>query len=200
MRRKSEELMKQIQEFSEGFYQRNLRSPYMSEIGAALGIAKSTAQKYLVEMNARGMLSYHAGEIVTEKIQKVDTSITSMGILGSVSCGTPDLAEEYVEQYVSFPTALFGKGEFFILRANGESMIGAGIDDGDLVVVRKQSEANEGQIVVALIENETTLKRLYFDPKTYEVVLHPENERFHDIRVKSCVIQGVAVHVLKSLE
>ena len=110
----------------------------MSEIGAALGIAKSTAQKYLVEMNARGMLSYHAGEIVTEKIQKVDTSITSMGILGSVSCGTPDLAEEFVEQYVSFPTALFGKGEFFILRANGESMIGAGIDDGDLVVVRKQ--------------------------------------------------------------
>lgn len=141
----------------------------MSEIGAALGIAKSTAQKYLVEMNAREMLSYHAGEIATEKIQKVDTFITSMGILGSVSCGTADLAEEYVEQYVSFPTALFGKGEFFILRANGESIIGAGIDDGDLVVVRKQSEAKEGQIVVALIENETILKRLYFDPETVSV-------------------------------
>ena len=64
--------MDQIREFAEGFYQKNLRSPYMSEIGAALGIAKSTAQKYLVEMNARGMLSYHAGEIVTEKIQKID--------------------------------------------------------------------------------------------------------------------------------
>lgn len=55
MRRKREDLMDQIREFAEGFYQKNLRSPYMSEIGAALGIAKSTAQKYLVEMNARGM-------------------------------------------------------------------------------------------------------------------------------------------------
>lgn len=200
MRQKSVELMERIQNYVEEFYQRNLRAPYMSEIGSALGIAKSTAQKYLVEMNARGMLSYHAGEIMTEKIQKIDTSITSMGILGSVSCGLPDLAEENVEQYVSFPTSLFGKGEFFILRANGESMIGAGIDDGDLVVIRKQSEANKGQIVVALIDNQTTLKRLFFDDVNQEIILHPENEQFEDIRVKSCMIQGVAVHVLKSLE
>ena len=200
MRQKSVELMERIQNYVEEFYQRNLRAPYMSEIGSALGIAKSTAQKYLVEMNARGMLSYHAGEIMTEKIQKIDTSITSIGILGSVSCGLPDLAEENVEQYVSFPTSLFGKGEFFILRANGESMIGAGIDDGDLVVIRKQSEANKGQIVVALIDNQTTLKRLFFDDVNQEIILHPENEQFEDVRVKSCMIQGVAVHVLKSLE
>ena len=95
--------------------------------------------------------------------------------------------------------SLFGTGEFFILRANGESMIEAGIEDGDLVVIRKQEHANEGDIIVALVENETTLKRYYLDKKGQKVRLHPENKTMEDFFVRTCRIQGVAVNVVKSL-
>ena len=78
-------------------------------------------------------------------------------ILGNVSCGLPEYAEENFEEYVPLPVALFGQGDFYLLRASGNSMIEAGIDPGDLVVVRKQNTAEEGDIVVALVDNETCL-------------------------------------------
>ena len=71
----------------------------------------------------------------------------------------PQLEEEYIEEYVSLPVSLFGEGEFFILRASGDSMIGAGINSGDMIVIRKQNTASDGDIVVALVDNESTLKR-----------------------------------------
>ena len=79
-------------------------------------------------------------------------------------------------------------------------MIEAGINSGDLVVIRRQNEAKEGQIVVALVENENTLKRFFFDKERDCIRLHPENKNMEDIYVKSCSIQGVAVNVIKSLE
>ena len=97
--------------------------------------------------------------------------------------------------------ALFGKGNFFLLRANGDSMIEAGIDHGDLVLVRCQDHAEPGQIVVALIgDDEATLKRFFPDPSKGTIRLHPENSRLDDIIVEHCLIQGVAVHVLKDLQ
>ena len=88
----------------------------------------------------------------------------------------------------------------FILRAYGDSMIEAGIDDGDLVLIRQQNYADDGQIVVALMEDEATLKRFYPEPEKHRVRLHPENSAMEDIIVDNCVIQGVAVKVLKDLE
>ena len=82
------------------------------------------------------MLSYHNGEIVTERTEKLSPDTKPAAVLGSVSCGMPQLEEEYVEEYVSLPVSLFGDGEFFILRANGDSMTGAGINNGDMVVIR----------------------------------------------------------------
>ena len=79
-------------------------------------------------------------------------------------------------------------------------MIEAGIDDGDLVLIRKQSEAKDNQIVVALINNENTLKRFFKDEKNQCIILHPENKTMEDIIVPNCKIQGVAVKVIKSLE
>ena len=79
-------------------------------------------------------------------------------------------------------------------------MIDAGIDDGDLVLIRKQSEAKEGQIVVALVGNENTLKRFFVDQEHDCIRLHPENKSMTDIIVKTCMIQGVAVKVIKDLE
>ena len=139
MRHKSEELMQQILNYAEKFLLLNHRSPYTSEIADALGIVKSTVYRYLVEMNERGMLSYHNGEIVTERTEKLSSDTKPAAVLGSVSCGMPQLEEEYVEEYVSLPVSLFGDGEFFILRANGDSMTGAGIHSGDMVVIRGSS-------------------------------------------------------------
>lgn len=85
-------------------------------------------------------------------------------------CGLQEYAEENFEEYVPLPVALFGQGDFFLLRASGYSMIEAGIEPGDLVVVRKQNTAEEGDIVVALVDNETTLKRFYRDKK-YRCIL-----------------------------
>ncbi len=99
----------------------------------------------------------------------------------------------------AFLVALFGRWQFFILRANGDSMIDADIYDGDLVLIRQQNYADEGQIVVALMEDEATLKRYYPEPENHRVRLHPENELLDDIYVDDCIIQGVAVKVIKDL-
>ena len=104
------------------------------------------------------MLSYDGKEIRTELTEKVMPNMNRAAVLGSVSCGVPRFAEENIEEYVSLPEALFGRGEFFILKAKGDSMIDAGIDDGDLVVIKQQSSAEDGQIVVALMDDEATLK------------------------------------------
>ena len=200
MRHKSEELMQQILNYAEKFLLLNHRSPYTSEIADALGIVKSTVYKYLVAMNDRGMLSYRNGEIVTERTEKLSPDTKPAAVLGSVSCGMPQLEEEYVEEYVSLPVSLFGDGEFFILRANGDSMTGAGINSGDMVVIRKQNTASDGDIVVALVENESTLKRFFLDTERRCVHLHPENPKYPEIYTQNCSIQGVAVHVIKSLQ
>ena len=141
--------MKKILDYAEQFQMLNHRSPYTSEIADTLGIVKSTVYKYLVAMNDRGMLSYRNGEIVTERTSKISSLTKPAAVLGSVSCGMPQLEEEYIEEYVSLPVSLFGEGEFFILRASGDSMIGAGINSGDMLVIRKQNTAAEGDIVVA---------------------------------------------------
>ena len=128
------------------------------------------------------------------------TESNRVPLLGAVSCGIPKFAEGNIEEYVQLPTALFGKGDFFLLRASGDSMIEAGIDDGDLILVRHQDHADPGQIVVALIgEDEATLKRFYPEHSKGIIRLHPENSALDDIIVENCAIQGVAVHVMKSL-
>ena len=99
------------------------------------------------------------------------------------------------------PRVLLGSGEFFILRASGDSMVDAGIDSGDLVVVRRQYKAQPGKIVAALVDNESTLKRLDYDADGERLVLYPENaeKNYPVIRSDKFSIQGVAVQVLKAL-
>ncbi len=199
MRSKSPELMNQICKYVEKYYLQNGHSPSTSMIGEAVGIARGTAYKYLVEMSNRGMIEYDGHEIQTPVTKKVNTDIAQTAIVGSIPCGSPNYEEENIEEYISLPTAIFGSGEFYILRASGDSMINAGIEDADLVVIRKQNTANEGDIVVALVDNQNTLKRFYRDKKNKKIILRPENEKYQDIIVDDCFIQGVACNVIKSL-
>lgn len=199
MRSKSQELMDEILKFAEEYYLDNGHSPATSAIAAGLNISRATAYRYLVEMNDRGMVEYDGQEIHTAVTRKLNNEINRTAIVGSIPCGSPQYEEENIEEYISLPTAIFGKGDFFILRASGQSMIEAGIDDGDLVVVRKQNFADEGDIIVALVDNQNTLKRYYRDDERKKIVLHPENKRMKDILVDECYIQGVACHIIKAL-
>ena len=174
-------------------------TPTLREIAAKVGIALSTAHDYVEYMKEHGMLvSPGRRSIVTKKSRADAAGFCRTPILGGVSCGLPKYAEENIEEYVRLPVAIFGSGDFFLLRANGESMIDVGIDDGDLVLIRQQDTAEDGQIVVALVGDEATLKRIYREDG--HIRLHPENETMEDIFVDRCIVQGVAVKVIKDLE
>ena len=140
------------------------------------------------------------GDLQTKEIANTICNNNRLPIVGEIACGGPILAEENIESYVTFSKELLGSGKFFILRAKGDSMINAGINDGDLVIVRQQETAEIGQIVVALIGNEATLKRYYLDNKRKKIRLHPENDKMEDMFFDDIAIQGIAVKVLKDLE
>ena len=199
MRTKDTALIEQIKKSIEKTYEESGRSPSVRQIAREVGCSYSTVSRYIKEMVERGIIARTSGEYETETISKMNMDTVPVAVVGSVSCGPLTFAEENIEEYIKLPTSLLGQGKFFILHASGQSMIGAGIEDGDLVVVRQQPTGEPGQIVVALVEDEVTLKRFYPDPENGCVRLHPENKRLKDIIVDDCQIQGVAVKVLKDL-
>lgn len=147
------------------------------------------------------MIDYAGHRNIVTKRNSISAAETNgVPVLGAVSCGIPKFAEENIEEYVKLPVALFGRGDFFLLRASGNSMIEAGIDDGDMVLVKRQDFAQPGQIVVALMEEEATLKRYYPEPHENRIRLHPENSELEDIIVSSCIIQGIASMVFKKVQ
>ena len=199
LRSKDPELMDRICRYVENCVMKRGSSPSTADIGEALDISKATAYRYLVEMNERGLISYDGGAVSTEKIVKMNPETVMTPVVGSVPCGAPQYEEENIDEYIALPVAVFGNDDFFALRASGDSMIDAGIDDGDLVVVRKRKEAAEGDIVVALVNGQSTLKRFFRDKETGRVILHPENSLMEDIVPDECYIQGVACHIIKAL-
>lgn len=198
MRSKDKTLMAAIEKFVSDYTDSNGISPTMQEVADGVGSSKATVQRYIAQLCEDGILDYSGYRTMTST--KTKAAAIRVPVLGTIACGIPKFAEENIEEYVRLPVALFGKGNFFILRAYGDSMIEAGIDNGDLVLIRQQNYADEGQIVVAPMEDEATLKRFYPEPKKHRIRLHPENSRMDDIYVDNCEIQGVAVKVLKDLE
>jgi repressor LexA len=187
-----------IREYVDQYYLKNHHSPAFSQIANEFQISKSTAYKYIQIMNSRGMIYYNSETgIETDFTRRVSSGNVTAAVLGGIACGLPNFADACVEEYVSLPEKIFGSGEFYILKARGNSMIKAGVDDGDCIVIRKQDTADEGDIVVALVGDETTLKRLFLDKKKKKYILHPENSAMEDIIVDECTIQGVLVKILK---
>lgn len=198
MRSKDKTLMAAIEKFVCDFTDKTGISPTMQEVADGVGSSKATVQRYIAQLCEDGVLDYSGYRTMTSTKTKMQA--VRVPVLGTIACGIPKYAEENIEEYVRLPVALFGQGNFFILRAYGDSMVEAGIDDGDLVLIRQQNYADEGQIVVALIEDDATLKRFYPEPENGIIRLHPENHTMEDIIVENCIIQGVAVKVLKDLE
>ena len=200
MRSKSMELMLRIKEYIEKYYEWHSSAPTVREIASAMKIAVSSAHRYLVAMAEKEMISYENGVLSTPKIEMMNPEFSSAAIVGSIPCGTPDEREAQVEEYLPLSVSFFRKGNFYALRASGNSMINAQIDDGDLIIIREQQTAEVGDIVVALTDEEkNTLKRLCFDSEHQSYYLHPENKEMEDIYVSSLRVQGVVTHIIKTV-
>ena len=184
MRHKNPEFMKEIIEFVDRYYPEHHRSPSCREIAAHTSMKRSTVHNYLVLMNASGQLEYDGQTILTPNIRAMACGSRRIGIVGSVSCGLPADAHAVQEEFMTLPESMVGSEEMYLLYATGESMIDAGIQHGDMVLVRRDGEGN-------------TLKRFRREGKT--IILHPENSAMQDIRVKECRVQGVAVWVFKKV-
>ena len=200
MRSKDPVKMKEIIDFVDRYYEDYHSTPNYKEISEHTGLGKSAVYNYLTDLRNAGLIDYDGKVIITEKIKQRMFDYNRAGVLGSIPCGQMVLEEEAVEEYVDLPLSIFGGGDLYILHAYGDSMIDAGIDSGDLVVVQKQTYAQDGDIVVAYVEGEgNTLKRYHNDQENRQIILHPENEKYKDIIVRDCKIQGVVKKVIKNV-
>ena len=203
MRYKSSDFKNRICDVVNDWKRNTGRTPSLKEIGNELGVNKSTIYRYLVEMNEEGILDYDGTSIDTKELNHRTMNTSRAVIVGSIPCGEAQTEEEYIEEYVNLPTNLFGKGDFYILRAKGDSMVDAGISEGDLVVILKQPTAEVGDIVVALDDqNQNTLKRFAGFDENNRVILEYMNEAVYPgktILAKELMVQGVAKHVIKKL-
>lgn len=203
MRANTQESMDKILNYINEYISENSVSPSLMEISRQTGISKSQVDRLLIRLENESLITGYTGN--TRRGLKLAgpmerSKTLHIPIVGEIACGTPILATENIEGYVDISEDFLGaKGEFFVLRTKGESMINAGIDDGDLVIIRKQPTAEIGQVVVALIDDEATLKRFYMDPKNKTFILHPENDEMEDIIVDNLVIQGIAIKVIKDV-
>ncbi len=204
MRTKDESLFAVIVDYVNDYFENYGRSPSTREIEKSTRISRPTVQRYLKALQERGEIEYDGHRsIVTQYMREMmDTGRIGMG--NSIPCGPLDEVTDAELEYVRLPIALTGSGEFFLLRACGVSMINAGIDDGDLVLIRKQVTAKKGDIIACLYDSAlTTLKR--YQPEGDTVYLLPENDTMQPIEIRGAkreklMIQGVATMVIKSLE
>ena len=204
MRSKDTAVFGEIIEFVNKYFDKNGRSPSIREIEGGIGKSHVTVQRYLQVMKERGEIEYdgHRSIITPFMREMVDTNRVEMG--NSIPCGAFDDVIDAEIEHLRLPKAITGEGEFFLLRARGDSMIKAGIDDGDLVLIRKQETAKEGNIVAFLYDNEqTTLKRLKY--KDDAIYLCPENDSMQPIVIRGADraklrIQGVATGIIKKIE
>ena len=167
----------------------------MREICAKLNV-KSTASVYyyMEKLRAEGYLNKSPNKNRAISFKK--NSSVNVPLIGTVTAGQPIFAYENYEDYYSFPADAFNGSDLFMLSVQGTSMIDAGIRDGDKIVVRKQETAENGDIVVALVEDSATVKRFF--KKNGHYILHPENESMADIIVKEVSILGKVVGLVRS--
>ncbi len=191
--------------------------PTVRDIGKAVGLASSsTVHAHLANLEKAGLLRRDPSkpraiellnraiegvqEGVRDTVETVGRAVTGGGglpVVGSVAAGAPVLAEENIEDYVEVPAEAGGSDGQFILKVKGDSMIDAGILEGDFVVVREQETARDGEIVVALVGEEATVKRFFRESD--HIRLQPENERLEPIRTRDVQVLGKVVGLFRSV-
>lgn len=195
----SEDKVTKVLDFIRQFQKKEGRSPSFRQIAKGCSFSSlATAQKYVNILQKRGMLEKNSfGKIIIpSNLSKGKTIIAPL--VGTIACGTPIFAEENIEETYQLPTAIFGSAKSMMLHASGDSMIGVGINDGDLIVAELCDTAKEGDIVVALIEDSATVKTLH--KRNGHIYLHPENPKYKDILADNVIIQGIVKHVIHSFK
>ena len=172
--------------------------PTRADIAANLGFrSANAAEEHLKALARKGAIEMVAG---TSRGIRLPES-AGIPIVGRVAAGNPVLAQEHIEDYCSLPPGFFRPAADFFLTVHGDSMIDAGIFDGDLLAVHKTAVAKNGDIVVARIEDEVTVKRLHRTRQNHVLELVPENENYEPIRVdlrkQNCTIEGLCVGLLR---
>ena len=190
--------------------------PSVREIGAAVGLASpSTVHMHLKVLQERGFIKRDSKKPRTIEVvsgsqepqapqmplasptQDTASNTMHLPLVGRVAAGMPILAEQNVEESLSLPTSIVGDDSSFILRVHGQSMINAGIFDGDYIVVKEQNDARDGEIVVALIDDSATVKTFYRERDC--VRLQPENDTMDPIYVTNPVILGRVTALIRSM-
>jgi repressor LexA len=186
--------------------------PTVRDIGKAVGLASSsTVHAHLANLEKIGLLRRdpskpRAIELLDRAVEGVESAVESvrgivrsdgLPLVGAVAAGQPILAEENIEEYVSVPDLAGGGDGGYVLRVRGDSMKDAGILEGDYVVVRPQDTAQDGDVVVALLGEEATVKRFFHESD--HVRLQPENDAMEPIRSKEVKVLGRVVGVLRSV-
>jgi len=175
--------------------------PTVRDIGKAIGLtSSSTVHAHLANLEKLGVLRRdptkpRALELLGQAAKKVVPGPSGLPVVGRVAAGAPVLADENIEEYVDVPEIAGGDAGEYVLRVHGESMKDAGILEGDYVVVRPQDTASDGEIVVALVGEEATVKRFF--KESDHIRLQPENEAMEPIRVREVQILGRVVGVCR---
>lgn len=159
-------------------------------------LSKPRALEITGQVSAGASVSSALGSDTQDDVE-IEPGVVSLPVVGRVAAGQPILAEQNIEGTIALPSSLVGDSASFVLRVKGDSMIQAGIFDGDFVVVREQSDATNGQIVVALIDDGATVKTFYREKD--RIRLQPENPTLEPIYVKNPVILGRVVALVRSL-
>jgi len=187
--------------------------PSVREIGKAVGLSSTaTVHSYLAKLTERGFIKKENQKGRTLKLLKgadnkeiakeskdyyTGKEMVDVPVIGKITAGQPILAVENFTDTFPIPIDFVGNSEAFMLTVRGESMIEAGILDGDYILVKKQSVANNGQIVVALIEDEATVKTFY--KESDHIRLQPENSSMSPIIVPNCEILGIVAGVFRKI-
>jgi repressor LexA len=193
---------KEIFDFIGKYAQKTGYPPTVREIGKAVGLhSSSTVHAHLANLEKIGLLRRdptkpRAIELLVDKAKKV-MQPAGLPLIGQVAAGEPILAEENIEDYLEVPDVIGGETGDYILRVKGDSMIGAGILEEDFVVVRQTKVADDGEIVVAMIDGEATVKSFYREKD--KVRLEPANPAYKPIRTADVELLGRVVGVFRKV-
>ena len=197
-RRPHGDTQQRILDYIEKYIEVNGYSPSVREIGQAVDLkSTSTVHGHLNRLEKKGLLHREAMKPRTIDVTRNDRpQMERIPLLGKVAAGTPILAEENADGFVTLPDDVVGRGEHFVLEIRGESMISAGIMNGDFVVIKRQQTAQNGDIIIAMLDGEATCKRYFKVPDRFR--LQPENPRMRPIYTKKVDIVGRVVAVYRT--
>ncbi len=183
--------LNELYNYVKNYQEENGFPPTVRDICSGLQIkSTATAHYYLEKLSSKGLITKNGDKKRAISVNNRKSAF-EVPLVGTVTAGTPILAVENLEDYYPLPQE-FNTGEtLFMLKVKGDSMINAGIFNGDKIVVKKQETASNGDIVVALIDDSATVKRFY--KENGKIILHPENDLLEDIVVDSALILGVVV-------